>query len=255
MNSFTPRTVEGPALRRWTAEAYRLIMRAPTRFGALAGSVVLADYLAATFAPANLTYNQVLPLAPFFCVPVLAFVTMLARAADIGPAARTGQQLLNGTMWRVLMVMAAAASGFIFSQTIFWNLVQTLPSLAQVPVPFVHGSLVTAFRTAYMTTALVCTPIIVPLAMYASASPAEAYGLGTIGVKVNLRPMLGLLCVIVFGGIISTHLISYGVIASVFLVGQSVLNYVAYRDIYERRSESAAATVRAQNRIVVQAAA
>jgi hypothetical protein len=240
-----PRQVDRPFLRRWTRMALALFVRSPFRFSLMIAALGLLDHAAITLAEGSgIQRSWADRLGTLLLPPLWVLISALARGAD---DARRGNEALAAlgrrrVWWGALRAGATLAA---FLWIVAWALqgLGGLASLHRGQGYLRHpGDLLTSIvvNVALLQSwvGLCYCPLLV-LQPHIQAS--EAGVLSRRASQLNGRTVLLLfVAAIALGGVaVATVLPLFGLTDAALLVFLGILNYVAYRDIFERRSENA----------------
>ena len=249
-NILEPRQVERPFIGRWMRSSLQLIVRSPVQFGLVVVLLICLD-------------NAVVKLAGGYRVPKLwangfgslllgftwVFIAALARGAD--ESSRTWSALAQFVRPRVwLGAVASAAAAFCFELVVAWlfNGVTGLDGMTGLrhgkPVSFVQhpGDVVGAIAHDAMFFTAVFEPFYFPLlAAVPQLSPPEAYSLSKFAARKNgsIEILLGIGIVVVAAALLAQFTPVFGLIDAATVLFVGVFNYVAYRDVFERRADNA----------------
>jgi hypothetical protein len=246
-----PREVEKPFLRRWTHMTTQLLVRSPIRFGLMIAALGVLDHAAIAVAEnSQIQRPWADRLGTLLLPPLWVLVGALARGAD--DRRRSADALLALTRARVWWgALRAGATLAAFLWIISWAL-QGLGGLtgSHRPQGYLRhpGELLTSIvvNVAILQcwVGLCYCPLLV---LQPQLDVTEALHLSRRASELNGRTLLFLfLSVVALAGVtVATVLPLYGMTVAAVLAFPGILNYVAYRDIFERRSENAPERVRA----------
>lgn len=245
--SIEPREVERPFIGRWMRTTLELIVRSPLQFGLVVVLLICLDNAVVEFASGyrveKLWANALGSLLLGF---IWVFIAALARGAD--EASRTWSALAQFIRPRVWMgAVASAAAAVCFELIVRW-LLNGATGLDRItglhhgtPTSFLQhpGDFVSAISHDAMFFTAVFEPFYFPLlALIPGISPREAHSLSTWAARKNGRMeiLLGVGIVVVATATLAEVAPVFGLIDAATLLFAGVFNYVAYRDVFERRS-------------------
>ncbi len=240
-----PREVDKPFLRRWMRMALALLVRCPFRFGLMIAALGLLDHAAITLAEGSgIQRSWADRLGTLLLPPLWVLISALARGAD---DAHRGKEALAALglrrVWWGALRAGATLAAFLWIVT--WAL-QGLGGLASL-----HRSQGYLRHPGELLTSIVVNVALLQswvglcycplLVMQPQVEASEAGVLSRRASQLNGRTVLLLfVAVIALAGVaVATVLPLFGLTDAALLVFLGILNYVAYRDIFERRSENA----------------
>src|ERR1700690_589669 len=240
-----PRGVDKPFLRGWMRLALELLVRCPFRFGLMIAALGLLDHAAITLAEGSgIQRSWADRLGTLLLPPLWVLIGALARGAD---DARRGREALaalgRGRVW--WGALRAGATLAVFLWIVAWAL-QGLGGLASVyrgqgylrhPGELLTSIVVNVALLQSWVGLCYCPLLVLQPQLEAS----EAGMLSRRASELNGRTVLLLFiaAIAIVGVAVATALPLFGLTDAALLVFLGLLNYVAYRDIFERRSENA----------------
>lgn len=232
--NFEPRAVERPYLKRWLLAASQLMLRAPLRFGAICLVLILGDHYAQDWLKGITLKNYEVDRLSMLAMPVVwALVAALSRSVDVGEFSRTFGGLLRSRVW----LGALALGVFLIVCNELVKVSTDMVLWSQTPGRILHT---VAFATgpAYIWFGGCFLPLLV---YQPSLSVRRAYRLSDRAFSLNHvkflgLPLDGLLIINLCVGLALSVIPEVGAVLWVVLSG--VLNYIAYRDIFERRADN-----------------
>jgi hypothetical protein len=235
---FEPREVEKPFGLRWLKMALQLILGSPLRFGVTVASLAWLDSLVQTLADNVALRKLWVNWAALLTLPLLyTAVCAIARGAD---DPRQTWQAFRGFLSRRLWAGALGSGAMMVSiqAAVLWLMqAQAYPAENYTNR---SGRFLASFEAQ---TCAVCTDLglcFFPLLVFASAlSASEVRRLSRSAQALNGRnEILKLLFIMLLPSAALDLIPSYGIGEAVWLVFMGTVSYVAYRDIFERRSEN-----------------
>jgi hypothetical protein len=238
-----PREVEKPFARRWLRATLALFLRSPFRFAILIALLGCLDTSAVNFANAYFVEKVWVDRLGIAALPPLwLLVSAVARGADENNLTwQTLSRLGRRSVWIGALsagIPMAALSWFFHS--IFHGLGA---AAAHNPPAYLRhqGDFLASVEASVVL--MVCSlgltycPL---LALVPGLSASDAHSLSHKADKINgFVTVLTMTTILAIGAIYLASVIpAYGMTTAAFLVIFGVLNYVAYRDIFERRSEN-----------------
>jgi hypothetical protein len=245
-----PREVERPFIGRWMRTSLELIVRSPVQFGLIVVLLMCLDNgvveLASGYRIEKLWANALGSLLLGF---IWVFIAALARGAD--ETSRTWSALAQFIRPRVWVgAVASAAVAVCFELMVRWllNGVTGLDSITSLrhgkPTSFLQhpGDVVSAISHDAMFFTAVFEPFYFPLlAAIPGISPRQAHSLSMFASRKNgkIEILLGVGIVVVAMATLAQIAPVFGLIDAATVLFVGVFNYVAYRDVFERRSGNA----------------
>lgn len=240
-----PRTVEKPFIRRWLCLTFALLVRAPLRFGLAIAVLAALDAVAIRICAGVTSDRAMTGRVAIVFLPILwVAICALTRGAD--DPGRSGEAL-RGLLSRKLWIATLTGSFLLLWITLLvsWSMhdIPELLGLPPAPDPYVQQSepFVAALLTNVMIVTIGLEPYYAPLlALGPGLSHGQACFLSKKAAAKNGRVAVwAFVCAAVF----CAHVVSYivpaqGLVVAAFIVFMGVFDYVAYRDIFERRSEN-----------------
>jgi hypothetical protein len=237
-----PRKVDQPFVRRWLRMSLELFVRAPLRFGILIALLGGVDHAAVAFAQGVGIQRAWADRLGTLMVPLLWVLTSaFARGADDSrQSSEALASLGRGQVW--LGALRAGATLAVFLFIAGWVL-QGLGQLLSTHRPQGYlqhpgellDSIVANVLFLQSWVGLCYCPLLV---LQPQLSPPEASSMSRKASQLNGNMLIFILVgVITFGAVsLASVLPLYGMTDAALLVFLGVLNYVAYRDMFERRS-------------------
>jgi hypothetical protein len=233
--TLNPREVEKPFRMRWVSMTLQLMVRAPVRFGIAILLLGCLDALVLRSLPGRIPRPWAIRLGMFLLPLAWVVTAALARGADNSTQSWKALRRLT----RPIVWMSALAIGL--------GLVALDIAIQQLLFPNTHWEEVNLLSGRVlqftglqawmvMTAAGICFfPLLV---LETGLSFSEVRRLSLSATEINGRHTLSwfmtwMICV---AGIIQQLVPAYGLTMAIWVVFAGVLNYVAYRDIFERRS-------------------
>jgi hypothetical protein len=242
-----PREVAKPFAKRWLRTAWQLFVRSPIRFSIL---IALLGWLDASTV--KITEGFVVPkiwiqrLGMLLLPLLFAFIAAVARGAD--DSAQTWKTFYvfgRARIW--LGALGAGATLVAFQIVIVYILDAFLGTFANYD-KYSHspGGLLASFGAqslqVSMWVGLCYSPLLV---FWPDLSPTEARRLSRTATEVNdSTQMLNVVIIMTCLAIPLSLIPSYGMTEAAWLVFMGIVNYVAYRDIFERRDQNLPVTAR-----------
>jgi|HubBroStandDraft_5_1064220.scaffolds.fasta_scaffold11183_4 hypothetical protein len=231
---FEPREVERPFGLRWLKMALQLLVRCPLRFGVIVAALAWLDSSVEGLADGMSIRKMWVDWAALLLLPLLyTFVGAIARGAD---DPRQTWRAFSGFLGRRLWAGALGAGALMVSiqVAVLW-LMQAYPELEYRNAP---GHFLVSFETQ---TCVVCMDLglcFFPLLAFASVVPAsELRRVSRSAQALNGATEISRLLIIMLVPAAALDLVpSFGIGQAVWLVFMGTVSYVAYRDIFERRS-------------------
>jgi hypothetical protein len=238
-----PREVDRPFAQRWLRATFALFLRSPFRFGVLIALLGCLDTSAVNFANGYIVQKVWVDRLGIVALPFLwVLVSAVARGADDNSL--TWQTLLHLGRRSVWIGAFSVGVGMAALSWFFHSLFHGFGTVAaQNPPAYLQhqGDFLASIEASVVLIAgsvgITYCPL---LALVPGLSAPHASSLSRKADKINgLVTILTMTTVLAIGAIYLTSAIpAYGMSTAAFLVFFGVLNYVAYRDIFERRSEN-----------------
>ncbi len=242
--TFDPRAVERPFIGRWLRATGGLFLRSPLRFGfviALLGWLDTAINSALQdFRVQELWVDRVgLVILPL----VWLLVCALARGADdpsqsraaLVALARKRLWLAVGTGMGILLALVIGIQATLIGLSeLFWTWTDR-------PVPWHAGQFVGALTVNVVLLIAAFEPCYFPLLLLGGElTNSDARSLSRRAAELNGREVVWfLICIsLICANSLASLLPAFGMTESAFLVAAGIFNYIAYRDIFERRPEN-----------------
>lgn len=237
-----PRKVDQPFVRRWLRMALELFVRAPMRFGILIALLGGVDHAAVALAQGVGIQRTWADRLGTLMVPLLWVLTSaIARGADDSrQSSEALASLGRRQVW--LGALRAGVTLAVFLSIAGW----VLQGLGQLLSP--HRSQSYLQHPGELLDSIVANVLFLQswvglcycplLVLQPQLSPPEVSSMSRRASKINGNMLIfTFVGVITFGAAsLASVLPLYGMTDAALLVFLGVLNYVAYRDIFERRS-------------------
>jgi len=236
MDEFKPRQVEKPFLSRWVGTTFRLLLGCPVTFGVAIALLATAYLLATEILRTRLVDAGATIVVGMLLLPALWIaLSLLARQSD-RPMGRSEllQHLAAGRLWAGGLLPGCLAAAL--SWLVHWALSGS-PAIADLVGCNIWNTLL----------------LVLPLGVCYFPLMALAPGLSILDacqLSKTASRMNGEWVIVMFVATLSLvadglarALPLAGIVTAAFLVFVGVFNYVAYRDIFERRLEYAAQPV------------
>jgi hypothetical protein len=243
---FEPRVVEKPFLKRWLLTALQLVLRSPLRFGAAIGLLGALDATALQWLQGVLIERMWMERLGMVSLPFIwAFVASVARGAD--DSSQTWTAFAGFARARVWMG-ALASGAFIIGldclvHLIFFAFIGRSPHGSYINRP---GQLLGTFGAQGALIYWCVGACFLPLLVFQPGlAVTHARQLSMRAVEINGRRLFDELVIVslLIGlavGILGQAVeFIRGIGEAAWVVFTGTLNYVAYRDIFERRSGNA----------------
>jgi hypothetical protein len=231
-----PREVERPFGLRWLKTALQLVVRCPLRFGLLVALLAWLDSSVQSLADGVVIRKLWVNWAALLVLPLLyTFVSAIARGAD---DSRQTWQAFRAFLGRRLWAGALGAGALmVATQAVVLWLMQAEAYPAS-KYRNESGQFLASFEAQ---TCVVCMDLglcFFPLLVLApSLSASELRRLSRSAQAINgPKEFFRLLFIVVLPTAALNLVPSYGIGEAVWLVFMGTVSYVAYRDIFERRS-------------------
>jgi len=239
--TLNPREVDKPFVQRWLRVAAVLMLRSPFRFGVLIALLGGLDTLTVNVTAGFVIDEVWVDRLGIVALPMLwVLVSAVARGADV--RAQTWASLANlgrRSVW--LGALAIGVPMAALSWVFYAVLHVATPAHHFAPYLRQQGDLLASIEASVVLIVgaggITYCPL---LALVPGISAHEARGLSQQADRLNgfivIMTMTGILAL---GAIFVTSAIpAYGMTTAAFLVYFGVMNYVAYRDIFERRADN-----------------
>lgn len=237
-----PREVEKPYLRRWLRDTLDLFVRSPLRFGLLIAALGSLDASAVNVTEGLVIDREWIQRFGMVLLPLVwTVVSAVARGAD--DASQTWaaiRSLARRRVWSGPLTIGAAIAGL--NLIVSWS----VGGLAQHMVParpdlYLHHSgelLKSTGVNAVMVFAFAGLCYFPLLVLVPDISSSTARDLSHRASKLNdyMTMMLFVGITALVADALASVAPAYGMTMAASIVFLGVFNYVAYRDIFERRS-------------------
>lgn len=252
--TFEPREVEKPFAMRWLRMTLQLMLRAPVRFSIAILLLGCLDAFVLHLLPNRIPRPWAHRLGMFLLPLAWVVTAALARGAD--NSMQNWKALASLTRATVWVAAFAIGLGLITLDIVIQQFL--FPGLDSRDENLLSGRILEwtgAQAWMVMTAAGICFfPLLV---LEPGLSFQEVRRLSQCATDINGRwPiswfMTGILCVALF---MDKHVPAYGLTMATGIVFMGVLNYVAYRDIFERQSANSPETVTTASTVVAAHAA
>lgn len=231
-----PREVEKPFLSRWSKAAAELIVRAPLRFGIVIALLAALDTGALDLVQGSELMRPWIDGLGMILLPLLwALICALARGTDDASQTEAALRLLaRRRVWAGAMCIGAclAAINCILA-TPLQGILRPRSYLSD------SGQLMDPSATGVLLLTVLLGPCYLPLwTLLPDMSFQEVRLLSRKATEINglYEVSLAMAAMSVGAWMLSDMLPAYGMTMAAFLVFVGVWNYVAYRDIFERRA-------------------
>jgi hypothetical protein len=236
-----PHEVDKPYLRRWLRDTAELFIRSPLRFGLLIAALGWLDTSAVNMTGLVIEKQWVQRFGMVLLPVVWTAVSAVARGAD--DASQTWaavRSLARRTVWSGALTVGAVIAGL--NWIVSWSLGGLVHLMVPArPAPYLHrpGELLESTGVnAVLVVAFVGLCYFPLLVLIPDISSSIARDLSSRASSLNDRVTMFLF--VGTTALIADWLASvapaYGMTMAATIVFLGVFNYVAYRDIFERRS-------------------
>jgi hypothetical protein len=231
-----PREVEKPFGLRWLKAALQLVVRCPVRFGVIVGLLAWLDSSVQTLIFGMAVKQVWVDWTTLLLLPLLyAFVSAVARGADDPTQTwRAFKGFARGRLWSG--ALGAGALLVAVQAAVLWLIqAQAYPALKYRDEA---GRFLVSFETKMYVVCMDLGLCFFPLLVFAPALTAsELRLLSRNAQSINgLKEISRLLFIIILPTAALNLMPSYGIGEAVWLVFTGTVSYVAYRDIFERRT-------------------
>jgi hypothetical protein len=239
-----PREVEKPFIGRWLRVTLQLLVRSPIRFGVVIALLGCLDRAAVDAASGYVLDKEWVDRLGRVLLPIVwLLVSAIARGAD--DASQTWTALASFAtrrVWKAAVIIGVELA--VLSWVIAW-LFGGMGRLLSHPKPTGYlrqpGQFLDSIELSVTLFSVALGLCYFPLVLlWAEVSRKEALWLAKKASDINGRILIP--CFIGVLAICADSLArvvpAYGMTTAFFLVFLGTLNYVAYRDIFERRSEN-----------------
>ncbi len=255
-----PREVEKPFAQRWLRATLALLLRSPIRFGLLIALLGWVDISAVNFAAGHVVEKIWVDRLGIVTLPFIwVLVSAVARGADDNRQTwHALAQLRRRPVWVASLV---AGTSLAVLNWIIYSLLHGLHAALGLheskPYLLHQGQFLDSVEASVLLLSITVGLCYFPLLVLApELSSRHARHLADKAGNINGRHgIMLLIAIVVLGAIaLAATVPAYGMTTAAYLVFIGVLNYVAYRDIFDRRIENlprqvatspVAATVRA----------
>ena len=237
-----PREVDKPYLRRWLRATLDLFIRSPLRFGLLIAALGWLDTSAVNMTKGLVIEKQWVLRFGMVLLPVVwTAVSAVARGAD--DASQTWaaiRSLARRRVWSGPLMIGASIAGL--NWILSWSLGGLLQLTSRVgPAPYLHQSgelLDSTGVNAVLVFAFVGLCYFPLLVLVPDISSSTARDLSRRASSLNdyMTMMLFVGITALIADVLASVAPAYGMTMAATIVFLGVFNYVAYRDIFERRS-------------------
>jgi len=233
--TLNPREVEKPFRLRWVRMTLQLMLRAPVRFSIAILLLGCMDAFVIRLLPNRIPRIWAIRLGMLLLPLAWVVTAALARGAD--NSTQNWKALIGLTRPIVWLSALAIGLGLVTLDVAIWQLL--FPNLHSEDVNLFSGRVLhfTGLQAwMVMTAAGICFfPLLV---LESGLSFAEVRRLSLSATEINGPKtiswfMTWMICV---AGTLQQFVPAYGLTMATWVVFAGVLNYVAYRDIFERRS-------------------
>lgn len=244
-----PRKVDRPFSRRWLRMTGELFLRSPVRFCVIIALLGGLDDCALNMAQGYAIPRTWVDRLGIAVLPILwSVVGAVARGAD--DAGRTRQALAGlarKQLWTGAVVAGVSVAALHWF--VFWALHCLVPALSsrapgfhlQRPGEFL-GSIATNIASVSIWVGVCYFPLLA-LVPDVSADGARRLSKKASGINGELAIWTFIGTLVVGANLLVALVPAYGMTAAAFIVFMGILNYVAYRDIFEHRAENLPKTI------------
>ena len=236
-----PREVERPFLTRWSRQTANLFLRSPIRLGAFVALLGFLDTLATRLADGYVIPKIWIDRAGTLLLPILlAIVSAVARGAD--DASRTWEAIEALRGRRVWLGTLGVGAAIVCVQ---WIIAIALGGIGHLPLRTSTGylqqpgelvqSIAAGVVILYSWAHFCYFPLLV---LVPGIAPSDARHLARSASDKNGRFMTWIFVALLSLGASALAAIApaYGMTEAGFLVLLGLFNFVAFRDIFERRA-------------------
>jgi len=237
-----PRKVDQPFMWRWLRSSLELVLRSPGRFGLLIALLDSLDSFAVNLARNRHIEKIWIDTLGAFVLPfVLILVAAVARGADEKRQTWVAlSQVLRKTAW--IGALGVGAIVTVLSWSIY-SVIYGLGAALLVGTPGLYlqdqGQFLVAVEAGVLLSSIIVGPCYFPLlVLEPTMSPLHARNLSMRANEINDGFLvIALILMLDLGAIaLAAAVPAYGLTMAMCLGLIGVLNYVAYRDIFEFRS-------------------
>jgi hypothetical protein len=243
-----PREVTKPFAKRWLRTTLQLFVRSPIRFSIL---IALLGWLDASTV--KVTDGLVIPkiwiqrLGMLLLPLLFAFISAVARGAD--DTAQTWKAFYVFARARIWVGALGVGATLVAVQVVIVYILEAFLGSFSDYEKYSHspGDVLTSFGAQTLQVSLWAGLCYAPLLVFwPELSPKEARHLSRTATQLNnQKQMNNVVLIMLFIAVPLSLIPSYGMTEAAWLVFMGILNYVAYRDIFERRDQNLPATARA----------
>jgi hypothetical protein len=238
-----PRQVEKPFVKRWLRMTWQLFLRSPLRFGILIALFGWVDYSAVKVADGLVFPRIWLTRSGMLLLPLLwVVVGAVAKGADDSGQTWTAlRELTQVRLWKKALIPGALLIAWGLAVFLILEAFFGTPASPQVQAPLREpGMLLQTVAAQSWLIASVFGICYAPLLVsWPQLSFKETEKLSRSASAINGSSQINWLIVGVLGvGAPLELLPTYGLGDAALIVFMGTLNYVAYRDIFERRDEN-----------------
>jgi hypothetical protein len=237
-----PREVDKPYLRRWLRDTFELFVRSPLRFGLLIAVLGWLDTSVVMATEGLVIEKQWVQRFGMVLLPVVwTAVSAVARGADdAGQTWAAIRSLARRRVWSGPLTIGAAIAGL--NLILSWSLGGLLQLMLPVkPDPYLHHSgelLKSTGVNAVLVFAFVglCYfPLLVLVPDMSSRTARDlSHRASSLNDYMTMMLFVGITALVADG--LASVAPAYGMTMAASIVFLGVFNYIAYRDIFERRS-------------------
>jgi hypothetical protein len=234
-----PRVVESPYRKRWVRAALQLFVRSPLRFGVLIATLAWLDVNFLAVFHGSRVPDALMKWLGLMTLPLVwAVASALARGADDRSQTLSAfAGFLRLRLWASILFAGALIVCVLWTIDFLFDSILQFSILNHETRVSRSGQLLGAIGGQALLVYCFCGPCLLPLLVLMPAlSFEEARRLSNRAAEINdWQQFLGLLLRLFCVAAIMTFLPAYGLSEAAWMVFMGVLNYVAYRDIFERR--------------------
>jgi hypothetical protein len=239
-----PRKVDKPFLRRWLRKTFELFLRSPVRFSIAIAFLGCLDTSVINLAQGYAIQKVWIDRLGMFVLPVLwIVVSAVARGAD--DPSQTWRALTGLARKRIWIgVLVTGANLAAWNCVIAWAL-RYLGQPLSPPGPGAYlqhpGQFLDSLAMNILLIIVWVGPCYSPLlALVSDVSAGNAHRLSNKASDINGQFVIWIFSatLVAIANVLVVLAPAYGMTVAAFIVFMGTFNYIAYRDIFERRSEN-----------------
>ena len=238
-----PREVDRPFVQRWLRTSFALLIRCPFRFSILIAALGCLDTSAVNLANGYVIERIWVDRLGMITLPLLwVLVSGIARGADDNERTREAlSNLCRGSVWIGALKVGVGMAVLSWAT---YSLLSGFGALAsRHPHPSLQhqGDFLSSIEAGVILIVAAGGITYCPLlALVPEISASEARSLSKKAERINgFITIITMTAVLAIGAIyLTSALPAYGMTTATFLVFFGILNYVAYRDMFERRDNN-----------------